>query len=69
MAEKRIVTYKIEHCNNGCPHFYHNYYDRENIWCELLNEKIYDYDGDFLMWHDSKKREFPQNCKLPRSEE
>lgn len=61
---KRLVTYEIEHCNSMCPHFFHNYKDGDNIWCELLKRRIFEnFDG--LIWDDMQQREIPQECKLP----
>lgn len=68
MTNKRTVTYEIEHCNSNCPYFYHNFYDEENIWCSLLDKKIYGYDGDFLMFQDYRERKIPKECPLPTSQ-
>lgn len=66
MNDKRTVTYEVEYCNSRCPHFYHNYYDGENIWCDLLGKMIYSYNNE-LPFRDLKMREIPKECPLPRS--
>lgn len=60
----RVVTYNIEHCNAKCPHFYHNYKDWDNMWCDLLEKKIFEDDGG-LAWNDLRKRDIPKECPLP----
>jgi hypothetical protein len=57
------VVYEIEHCNSRCIHFYHNFYDGENIWCAKSNKKVYDYSGNGV-WHDYEKRQIPEECPL-----
>lgn len=60
----KIVTYEIEYCNSGCPHFYHKYEDDDNVWCGLLDKKIFDFGESILLYGDSKKREIPKECPL-----
>lgn len=65
----RIVTYEIEYCNSVCPHFYHNYGDGENIWCDKLKKKVIDVEDEpFLIWGDCKPRPIPDDCPLPKGE-
>lgn len=61
---KKIVTYEIEHCNNRCPSFYHNYEDNENAWCSKLNKKIFDCDTIWYYGNDYEKRGIPKECPL-----
>lgn len=66
MDNVRIISYEIKHCNSMCIHFYYNYFDNENIWCDKLNKKIYECD-DFPRWSgDFKERPFPKECPLPK---
>lgn len=66
---KRIDSHEIEYCNSECSHFYHNYKDHENIWCDLLDRKIFEDDGyendEGEILYDSRKREIPKDCQLP----
>lgn len=56
---------KIEYCNSICPHFYHNYDDKENIYCDNLNKKIYDCEDDCIdVFYDFRKRDIPTDCPL-----
>jgi hypothetical protein len=61
----KIVTYEIEYCNSGCPHFYHNYEDDDNVWCCLLDKKIFEFNESVLLYGDRKKRTIPEECPLP----
>ena len=61
---KRIVSYKIEYCNARCPHFYHNYADKENMWCSELNKKIFDFNIADTIFFDHTERSFPEYCPL-----
>ena len=54
----------VEYCNSSCPYFYHNYYDLENIYCDLLNKKVYDCQDDCNATYDINKRAIPNNCPL-----
>ena len=57
------VVYEIEHCNSRCIHFYHNFYDGENIWCAKSNKKVYDCDT-LMNLEDYKERLIPEDCPL-----
>lgn len=56
---------KIKYCNNRCPHFYHDFYDHENIYCSILEKKILDCEENCReFWNDHMPREFPEECPL-----
>lgn len=61
MAKKCEII--IEYCNSMCPHFYHKYSDYENIYCGKLDKKIFDYDGETIMF-DYSARKIPDECIL-----
>ncbi len=61
---KKLVTYKIEHCNSLCRQFYHNYDDDEHVWCAALNKKIFNFNNSDDIFQDLKEREFPTDCPL-----
>ena len=59
---------EIKYCNSRCPHFYHDYYDHENIYCNKLDKKIYDCEDDcYEFWNDRTLRVFPAECPLEDS--
>lgn len=58
------VAYNIKYCNSLCPYFYHKYGDDDNIWCDKLEKRIYEYDGG-LIWGDMRERPIPSDCPLP----
>ena len=59
-AYVKILLY----CNNSCDHFYHNYEDKENCWCDKLNKCIALYNGENVMGEDYSNREIPEECTL-----
>jgi len=66
---KKIVKYKIKHCNTCCPHYSHNFEDYENVWCIKLKAKIFDFDISDNIMSDYKERPFPKECPLADAEE
>jgi len=67
MMVKRVVNYEIEDCNSQCPYFYQNFYDNEFIWCEILGKRIFEHHTKLIMF-DYSRREFPEDCPLPISQ-
>jgi hypothetical protein len=65
---RRTVCYEIEYCNHKCRHFFHCFEDHENIWCDKLNKKIFDFDDQLTdIFHDLKPRPIPEECPLPET--
>ena len=62
MTRKRY-TKIIIYCNQSCDHFWHNYEDGENCWCDRLNKSVADYGGEDVM-NDYTAREIPKDCPL-----
>lgn len=60
---KKIVVTTISSCNSQCPHFYHNFNDGENVWCDILDRKVSEYDGSCIIL-DFAKRPIPKECPL-----
>ena len=64
---KKVIR-EIHYCNDHCPHFYHNFEDSENCWCNKLDKKVYDYDDASypteLSIFDTKERPIPEDCPL-----
>lgn len=55
----------IEYCNSRCPSFYHNYDDKENIYCVELNKKVCDCEDDCVdVFYDFRQRDIPVDCPL-----
>lgn len=66
---KKIVKYEIEYCNTRCPNFFHNFDDRENIFCVKLGKKIFDFDIKDNVFMDLTERPIPKECQLLDAEE
>ena len=62
---QRVCEVVLNFCNDRCPDFFHNYEDRENIWCARLSRKIFDFQSGDDPFCDLREREIPDDCPLP----
>lgn len=63
-----MIIQEIEYCNHNCPYHFNNYNDCENLWCGLLNKKVFNLGEDEVVWftpvNDTSKRPVPIDCPL-----
>ncbi len=62
MKRKQYIQI-ILYCNQSCNHFYHNFDDGENCWCERLNMKVAE-AGPADVMNDYTARPIPEVCPL-----
>jgi hypothetical protein len=67
MKKHIVIEYDIEFCNARCPHFYFNFDDFDNCWCDKLNRRIFKSCG--FDPSDCEERLIPEDCPLDNSKQ
>lgn len=63
MSQKEC-TIVLNFCNSRCPNFFHNYEDKEAVWCGKLERKLYDAGPADDVMFDFTHRKIPDCCPL-----